>query len=139
MHRRLNLPMSNARSASNSRAASYRVNDWLEDFKCHRSGVLKQVGYAALWPLLHLEARRWLSEATLEVYSPVAIFRDRGFPIESRRRWALSGLDVSNLVILVQGDRIGMGRVDLGPPPAEADHRHGSLRLRCLARGLPIR
>ena len=103
----LSLPVSNARSDPDSRAASYRVNEWLEEFKVHRSGIHKQIGYAALWPILHVEARRWLSEATLRSYSPVGVFRDRGFPIESRRRWALSGLDVSNSVILVQGTGSG--------------------------------
>ena len=79
LQRRLNLPMSNARSAPDSRAASYRVNDWIEECRVHQSGVLKQIGYAALWPILHLEARRWLSEATLRAYSPVAIFAIAAF------------------------------------------------------------
>ena len=85
----------------------YHVNEWLEEFKAHRSGVLKQIGYAALWPLLHLESRRWLSKEALQTYPHAAVFRDRGFTIEARRRWALAGIDIRKSVILVQGTGSG--------------------------------
>jgi len=99
--------VSRPRAVSDSIAASYRVNDWLEQFEGHRSSLVKQIAYAALRPLLHLEARRWLSDTIVSAGAPVTVLRERGFPIESRRRWALAGLDVSNSVILVQGTGSG--------------------------------
>ncbi len=90
-----------------STAVSYHVDDWLEQYETLRSGCLKQFAYSAMWPLFNIEAKRWLTSATLQAYKPSAVFRERGFPIEARRRWALARLDVRNAVILVQGTGSG--------------------------------
>jgi SAM-dependent methyltransferase len=84
------------------------VNNWLKEFENHRSSLAKQIAYALLRPFLRVEARRWLSDITVSAGTRVTVLRERGFPIESRRRWALAGLDISNSVILVQGT--GSGR-----------------------------
>jgi SAM-dependent methyltransferase len=90
-----------------STAISYHVADCLEQYEACRTGLLKQVGYAGLRPLFNMEARRWLTEGTIRAYSPTAVLRERGFPIEARRRWALAQLDVRKSVMLVQGTGSG--------------------------------
>jgi SAM-dependent methyltransferase len=85
----------------------YQVTDWRAQYEACRSGLLKQVGYAATRPLLDVEARRWLTPATLRAHSPAMVLRERGFPVETRRRWALAQLDVRQSVILVQGTGSG--------------------------------
>ena len=94
-------------AVSDSIAASYRVNDWLEEFKGHRSGVLKQIVYAALRPPSPPRGTTVAFGHDARAGSPVTVLRERGFPIESRRRWALAGLDVRDSVILVQGTGSG--------------------------------
>jgi SAM-dependent methyltransferase len=86
---------------------SYEVLDWFEQYEGCRSGLLKRIGYATLRPLFDLEARRQLTDATLRACSPAAVLRERGFPIEARRRWALAAIDVRESVILVQGTGSG--------------------------------
>src|ERR1700733_4875271 len=90
-----------------STVVSYHVANWREQFKSARTGLLKQVAYSAMWPLLNTEASRWLTGPTLRAYQPAAVLRERGFPVEARRRWALAQLDVSKSVILVQGTGSG--------------------------------
>src|SRR5712691_9833907 len=82
---------------------SYQVPDWREQFEACRTGLVKQIAYAGMRRLFDVEARRWLAEATLRAYSPAAVLRERGFPIEARRRWALAQLNVRKSVIFVQG------------------------------------
>jgi SAM-dependent methyltransferase len=101
----------NARRPSPGNAAmpavSYEIAGWREQYEACRTGVAKQIGYAATRPLLDVEARRWLTPATLTACSPVRVLRERGFPVEARRRWALTQVDVRNAVILVQGTGSG--------------------------------
>jgi SAM-dependent methyltransferase len=86
---------------------SYKVTDWRDHFEGSRTGLLKRLAYSAAWPLFNIEAKRWLTDATLRAHQPSAVFRERGLPIEVRRRWALEQLDVRNAVILVQGTGSG--------------------------------
>jgi SAM-dependent methyltransferase len=86
---------------------SYPVTNWREQFEESQTGLLKQRAYSVMWPLLNMEATRWLTEATLRAHAPSAVIRERGFPVEARRRWALAGLDVRDSVILVQGTGSG--------------------------------
>ncbi len=81
--------------------------DWRDQFKGAQTGLLKQFAYSAMRPLFDVEARRWLTETTLRACSPAVVLRERGFPIEARRRWALSRLDVRQSVVLVQGTGSG--------------------------------
>jgi SAM-dependent methyltransferase len=90
-----------------SSAVSYEVLDWLAQFERSRSGLLRQFGYALARPLLSLEARRRLTEETLTATTPSLVLRERGFPVEARRRWALTQVDVKNATILVQGTGSG--------------------------------
>ena len=90
-----------------STAVSYHVADWQEQFEAYQTGLLKQFAYSAMWPLFNIEAKRWLTGATLRAHEPSAVLRERGFPIEARRRWALAHLDVRKSVILVQGTGSG--------------------------------
>ena len=103
----MNLDVSGAPHGGSDADIPYKVIDWFEEFEHSRSGLHKQVAYAVLWPLFQLEARRWLSTGTLSVCPHPAVFRDRGFTNEARRRWALAGVDVRNSVILVQGTGSG--------------------------------
>jgi SAM-dependent methyltransferase len=103
----VNLDVSGAPHGGSDADIPYKVIDWFEEFEHSRSGLHKQVAYAVLWPLFQLEARRWLSTGTLSVSPHPAVFRDRGFTNEARRRWALAGVDVRNSVILVQGTGSG--------------------------------
>ena len=86
---------------------SFEVVDWLHQFEGIEDEPVKQIGYALGRPLLDLEARRWLSRDTLRTHAPRHVFREFGFPVEARRRWALAGMDVRNAVILVQGTGSG--------------------------------
>jgi SAM-dependent methyltransferase len=83
------------------------VADWHEQFESCRTGMLKQAGYAMLRPLFDVEARRWLAKETLRAYAPDFVLRERGFPVEARRRWALAGLDIRQALVLVQGTGSG--------------------------------
>jgi SAM-dependent methyltransferase len=90
-----------------SPSALYEVADWRDQFEGARTGLFKQVAYSALWPLFQMEAKRWLTDATLRAHEPAAVFRERGFPVEARRRWALARLDVKRATVLVQGTGSG--------------------------------
>lgn len=94
-------------TAAASRYTTGRGEGWLEQFRGYRTGRLKRAAYALARPLLELEARRWLSSEMRRELAPAAVLRERGFPIEARRRWALAGLDVRSSVILVQGTGSG--------------------------------
>ena len=90
-----------------SATVSYHVADWRDQFESAQSGLLKQFAYSAMWPLFNIEAKRWLTGTTLRAHKPAAVLRERGFPVEARRRWALAQLDVRRSVILVQGTGSG--------------------------------
>jgi SAM-dependent methyltransferase len=90
-----------------SAGVAYQVTDWLEQFEGSRTGLLKQLGYSALWPLFEIEARRWLRDTTLPPQTSLTVLRERGFPVEARRRWALRRLNVKDTVLLVQGTGSG--------------------------------
>src|SRR2546422_489642 len=94
-------------TATSSAAVSYHVAGWRDQFEGAQTGLLLQLAYSALRPVFNLEARRWLTDATLRAHKPAAVLRERGFPVEARRRWALAQLDVSNAVILIQGTGSG--------------------------------
>ena len=86
---------------------SYQVTDWCDQFKASRTAGWKQLGYAVARPLFNFEARRQLTGTALKSHTPSAVFRERGFPVETRRQWALAGLDLRNAVVLVQGTGSG--------------------------------
>ena len=90
-----------------SAAASYHVTSWRDQFKSSQTSLLKQFAYSTMWPLLNIEARRWLKASTISAFQPSAVIRECGFPVEARRRWALARLDVRESVILVQGTGSG--------------------------------
>jgi SAM-dependent methyltransferase len=90
-----------------SPVVTYQVADWRVQYEACRTGLFKQIGYAATRRILDAEARRWLTAETLKTYAPSAVLRERGFPVETRRRWAVADLDVKHSVILVQGTGSG--------------------------------
>ena len=90
-----------------SEELSYHVAEWRAQFEGAQTSLLLQLAYSALRPLFNLEARRWLTDATLRAHKPAAVLRERGFPVEARRRWALARLDVRNSIILIQGTGSG--------------------------------
>jgi SAM-dependent methyltransferase len=90
-----------------SGAVSFQVTDWLDQFERSQTGRLKQLAYTLARPVFDLEARRWLSANTLRAYTPYRVFREFGFPVEARRRWAFTGTNVRNAVVLVQGTGSG--------------------------------
>jgi SAM-dependent methyltransferase len=107
VRRQPNTPQGIELTEKASTVVSYQVANWRDQFESARTGLLKQLAYSAMWPLLNTEASRWLTEATLCAHEPAAVLRERGFPVEARRRWALADLNVSNSVILVQGTGSG--------------------------------
>ena len=88
-------------------AVSFEVVDWLQQFEGSKTRPMKQLAYTLARPALNLEARRWLSSQTLRSLATRRVFREFGFPVEARRRWALAGTDVRNAVVLVQGTGSG--------------------------------
>src|SRR5262245_333366 len=66
---------SGTRTVSDSNAQSYEVLGWRRQFEILRSGLVKQISYATLWPLIHAEARRWLSAETLGALQPAGVLR----------------------------------------------------------------
>jgi SAM-dependent methyltransferase len=95
------------RQEARSVDVSFEVINWRDQFTASRTGLPRQLAYALTRPYLSLEARRWLTRTTLRKVKPWRVFREFGFPVEARRRWALAGSNVRNASLLVQGTGSG--------------------------------
>ena len=85
----------------------WQVIGWREQLRTMSCPLWKRALYAATRTGLDTLARRRLSSAALERLRPDWVSFGRGFPLEYRIRWGLSGLDVRRSVLLIQG--VGTG------------------------------
>ena len=72
-----------------------------------RSGWIKRFLYCLVRPLLHRCTRRYLSREMLSLARLHWVLPERGFPIETRRRWPAKYLSLKPRVILVLGTGSG--------------------------------
>jgi SAM-dependent methyltransferase len=84
---------------------TWQHTDWAEQDAAARTPPWKRSLYRLLRPVLDLEGRRHLSQASLDRWRPDFVFTRRGLPLEARRDLASRRLE--GLTILVQGTGSG--------------------------------
>ncbi len=72
-----------------------------------RSGWVKRLVYYLLRPLLHQCTRRHLSREMLSLPRLRWVFPERGFPVETRRRWPAKYMSLKRRLVLVLGTGSG--------------------------------
>jgi SAM-dependent methyltransferase len=89
-------------------STSYQtVNDWKIRNTAAHSPMWKCILYDLIRPSLSLWTRRCLTADTLKTLDPSLVLPERGFPINTRRRWATNYESLHGKTILVQGTGTG--------------------------------
>jgi SAM-dependent methyltransferase len=83
------------------------VNDWEKRDADARSPKWKRTLYDLLRPWISRRASKLITESTLKTYKPTWVLPERGFPLETRRRWATDYRPLRGKTILVQGTGTG--------------------------------
>jgi SAM-dependent methyltransferase len=82
---------------------NFSIQNWRHQERLSNSVTWKLVLYDLIRPFLSRYAKRYLTAETLNIYDPDFVLLERGFPLQTRRKWALKGMDLSGKTILIQG------------------------------------
>jgi len=87
--------------------STYIIRDWKKQDTISRSPIWKIIFYDLLRPWLSKQTSNYISKNTLDTFSPTWVLPERGFPLETRRRWATNNSSLHGKTILVQGTGTG--------------------------------
>lgn len=91
----------------NNNNPNFLITNWRHQERISNSSYWKVLLYDLIRPLISVYARRNLSRETKNLYKPDFVIFERGFPLQSRRKWAINGRDLSDKSVLVQGTGTG--------------------------------
>jgi len=86
---------------------SYTLQNWKKSDEAARSAKWKIILYDFLRPWLSRRTSKFISKSTLNDLKPTWVLPGRGFPLETRRRWATNHQSLQGKTILVQGTGTG--------------------------------
>jgi ubiquinone/menaquinone biosynthesis C-methylase UbiE len=86
---------------------NFEVTDWKEQFHKSSASDWKEIFYFFLRPLFHWQHKKLLLPKTLQSIAPNLVLGERGFPLKTRKKWAVQGNSLEGKTILVQGTGTG--------------------------------